>query len=571
MALTQAQLDHVMHLPVHQIIQYIEDGRIIFPDDLKKYSNHPKYKEIASRFASLPDPAAMAQYADLKGMAQSDANNPELAQRIASFVAQYAASEPMKERVAEMRQLLLELTASVEESDWNKVDVNSVHSLLMHRRRYPATVHEMDIDRMVWELIDKSRQGDVHRYMTEFPSGIHRVECDMLLEAQELWKGVSTDPDLITLYDYIAEEIASPFQAEARELFNNIKDAELDKMRDNPGKYKAETLLLLLKNEIFTKSELINAGVITENVLKMLKDPPCLDDIEQTPVENIEVEKGATDIFLFGIPSSGKTCVLTGLLGATEFYYDNSTLGGDYADQLKTYRDFGKAPGRTYGNFVTRITGKIRPLDSNQPMFPINLIEMSGEEFAMNIAYNSSKTNNFESMGTGATSLLTGKNQKVIFIVIDPSASGLIRLATQREDGTTETRTVQQDIVINKIVNMLDKNPDVLKRVNAIHFIMTKADTIGSPDEREEIAVERIKSLYGHAILTLKELAAKYSFNATSGYAPYLFTFSLGRFYVGDYYEYDSTDADKIMNALKSMVQGEKSRGFFDTIKGKIN
>lgn len=560
-----------MHLPVPQILQYIEDGRIVFPDDLRKYSHHPKYKEIAARFASLPDPAAMAQYADLKTMVDSDSSNPDLARRIASFVNQYASSEPMKERVAEMKQILVNLTAAVEEDDWNAVDLNSVHALLMHRRRYPATVHEMEIDRKVWALIDKSRASDVRRYMAEFPSGIHRVECDPLLEAQELWTGVSTDPDLVTLRDYIEEEIASPFQDDARALFDSLKVSEVDMMRDNPGKYKADTLKLYLKNDIFSEDELVDAGVVTPNVLKMLNNPPRLEDIEQKPTDNIEVERGATDIFLFGIPSSGKTCVLTGLLGAKEFYYDNSTLGGDYADQLKTYRDFGKAPGRTYGNFVTRITGKIRPLDPEMPVFPINLIEMSGEEFAMDIAYNAAKTNDFESMGTGATRLLTGGNQKVIFIVIDPSASGLIRLATQRPDGTTETRTVKQDIVINKIVNMLAKNPSVLKRTNAIHFIMTKADTIGDSDTREEVAVERIKALYGQAILTLKELAQKYSFNVTTDYKPFLFTFSLGRFYVGDFYEYDSSDADKIMNALKSMVQGEKTRGFFDTIKGKIN
>lgn len=560
-----------MHLPVHQILQYIEDGRIAFPDDLKKYSAHPKYKEIAARFASMPDPAAMAQYAELKAMAGADASNPDVSRRIASFVSRYASSEPMKDKVAEMRGILTELTASVEEDDWKAVDTASVHALLMHRRRYPATVHEMDIDRMVWGLMDKSRESDVRRYMSEFPSGIHRVECDALLESRELWSGVSTDPDLITLGDYIEEEIASPFQDDARSLFVRLKDEELDKMRDNPGKYKAETLKLYLENGAFTEEELIGAGVVTRNVLDMLYNPPRLEDIEQKPTDEIEVERGATDIFLFGIPSSGKTCVLTGLLGAREFYYDNSTLGGDYADQLKTYRDFGKAPGRTYGNFVTRISGKIRPLDPGMPVFPINLIEMSGEEFAMDIAYNSARTNDFESMGTGATRLLTGGNQKVIFIVIDPSASGLIRLATQRPDGTTETRTVKQDIVINKIVNMLAKNPSVLKRTNAIHFIMTKADTIGDPGTRDEVAVERIKSLYGQAIMTLKELAAKYSFNSTTDFSPFLYTFSLGRFYVGDFYEYDSTDADKIMNALKSMVQGEKNRGFFDTIKGKIN
>lgn len=571
MPLTQAQLDHVMHLSVPQILKFIEDGRITFPDDLTKYRNHPKYKEISSRFASMPDPAATAEFADIKALYEETPTSAAIAPRLTSFIARYSSSAPLKEKVAEAREMLAELTRSVEADDWEKVDRFSVHSLLSHRRRYPATIHEGEIDSMIWNLLDKSRASDIRRYMSEFPSGQHITECSDILEAQELWNGVSTDPDLITLSDYISEEITSPFIPEARSLFDRLKESELQKMKENPGKYDATTLNLMLDNGIISERELFEAELATPRTLEFLHNPQQLPDIEQRTDENIVPQRGATDIFLFGIPSSGKTCVLTGLLGAKEFHYDNSTLGGGYADNLKIYRDYGKAPGRTYGNFVTQISGKIRPEEAGQPMFQINLIEMSGEEFAMRIAYNPENSVDFESMGTGATQLLTSSNPKVIFIVIDPSANGLIRLATQRDDGSTETKTVQQDIVINKIVNMLAKNPNVLRHTNAIHFIMTKADTIGPRETREQIAVERIQTLYSHAIVTLKELAAKYSFNSTSGNSPMLFTFSLGKFYVGDLFEYDPADADKIIKALKSMTQGERSRGFFSNIKDAIN
>lgn len=568
---TDNEINHVMHQPVPKILKYIEDGYVSFPDDFKNFKNHPKYKEIASRFASMPDPQALQLYASLKAEMESGVVSDELAGRMSSFIAQYAPVDALADKVTDMRRMLGEITGGAEAADWEKVDKESLHSLLMHRKRYPATTHEYEIDKLVWQLSDKSRESDVRRYMTEFPSGVHRVECDSLLEHQDLWLRVKTDPDPVTLSDYIAEEVMSPFRDDAIGLFDILKSMELDKMRSNPGKYNSDTLKIYLDNGIFTKEELIREGVASETSIEMLNNPPGLEPIEQTPYVEVPVQHGATDIFLFGIPSSGKTCVLTGMLGASEFSYDNSTLGGDYADQLKSYRDYGKTPPSTFSQFVAQIVGKIRPSEPGIPMFPINLIEMAGEDFAMNIAYNPEKTTDFESMGTGATQLLTTSNPKVIFIVIDPSASGLIRLATTRADGSTEKRTVQQDMVINKIVNMLEKNPQVLKRTNAIHFIMTKADTIGPREDREDIAVERIKRLYGQAVSTIKELSAKYSINVTTNYAPLLFTFSLGRFYVGDYYEYDPTDADKIVNALKSMVQGEKDAKFFANLKKLIN
>lgn len=569
MALTQAQLDYVINLPVARIKEYIIKGDIKFPDDLIKYRQHPKFKEIQTQMRNMPDPAVLAQFSELSNLVDRNPDDPSLTVRLADFISRNRTNNTVSEQVARASEWLTKLTEQTEKADWDSVDHHSVNSLLAHRKRYPATSHENQIDREVWSLINKSRATDVRRYMAEFPSGLHYNECNAILEAQQLWQGVSTDPDLVTLYDYIEEEYDSPFIDDARQLYERLRMDELEAMSHNPGAYSADMVRMLLDMGIYGENELFDAKVVTPRVLELLANPPLLGDIEQKDVPEPDAGHDATDVFLFGIPSSGKTCVLTGLLGASEFMYDHSSVGGEYADQLKMYRDHGKAPGRTYGNFVARIGGRI--VDGDDMRYSINLIEMSGEEFAMRIAYNKDREINFESMGTGATNILASNNPKVIFIVIDPSSTGLIRLATQRDDGSTVTRTVQQDIVINKIIDMLDKNPKVLKNTNAVHFIMTKADTIGPVSERDNVGADRLRTLYGHAITKLKEMGARYSFNTTSGGVPMLFTFSLGRFYVGDYYEYDPTDSDKIVSTLKSLVQSDRKRGFFDSIKSSIN
>lgn len=574
MALTQQQLDYIIKLPVPQILKHIEEGRVVFPTDLSKYSSHPKFKEIAGLISSVPDPAALKEYHEIRELLAGNRQDTSLPVKMKNFIARYSSSEPLKEKVTEIRGSLAELTRSAEDNDWESVDKESVSALLTHRMRYPATVHENEIDNIVWRLIDKSRQGEVRRYMQDFPSGIHRNECNAILDAQELWRGVSTDPDPVTLSDYIEEEFASPFINDAISLLERTRRSEIEEMLANPGKYSAESIKLFIENGIFTEQELFDAKVATPETLRLLYDNTQIGGFEQAENKNPRLQKGATDIFLFGIPASGKTCVLLGLLGAKEFAYDStSPEGGEYAQYLEMHRSNGLVPGRTYTNFVAQILGRIRPESTPGTTFPVNLIEMSGEEFATQIAYNPTGTADFEEMGTGATALLTNGNQKVIFIVIDPSANGILRLAIKNaKDGSERTISLQQDLIIKRIVDMLAKNPAVLKHTNAIHFIMTKADTIGSTrTEREEIAKQRLRTLYGQSVDMIKELAAKYSFNTTSHYNPKVFPFSLGRFYVGNLFEYDDTDANDLIEVMKSLTQGEKPKSFFSDFKRVIN
>lgn len=580
MALTEQQLEFIMHQDVERIMQFISEGRVKFPEDLIKYKNNAKFAEIQKRFANMPDPAAATKWYKIKAKLDAGDSSQTIIRELSSFVNAFADNSGCAQMVKSARSALSRLTEAIEAADWDKIDTTSITALLAHRRKYPTTSHASDIDHMVWNLTDRSKKNDIIRYQREFPEGQHRPECDAILEAQDLWRDVSTDPDLLTVSDYIQEVTDSPFIDDAVNLLVDLKAKELDFMKKNPATYNLANLGLLLENGIFTRKELLLAGVCTPKTIKFIENPEELPDIEQVGDKNPVIHKGATDVFLFGVPSSGKTCVLMGLLGATEFSYDNAATGsgGNYADKLTMYRRHGKAPGRTYGNFVTQIHGAISPEPTpdakgqvRSVTYPINLIEMSGEEFAMKIAYNANNYVEFESMGTGATRLLTSDNRKVIFIIIDPSADGLIKISTEAENGASITNIVQQDIVINKIVNMLSRNTNVLKRTNAIHFIMTKADTLGDREEREGIAVERIRELYRHTIKNLKKLCAEHGINATSNGSPLLYTFSLGTFYIGDLFEYDITDANKIMDGLKSMCQGQKSEGFGSIFKKTVN
>jgi hypothetical protein len=59
--------------------------------------------------------------------------------------------------------------------------------------------------------------------------------------------------------------------------------------------------------------------------------------------------------------------------------------------------------------------------------------------------------------------------------------------------------------------------------------------------------------------------------NANNKYRPKLYTLSLGRFCLGDIFEYDSTDADNLVQVIKNSTYGTKSKSWWVRFKEFVN
>jgi hypothetical protein len=115
-------------------------------------------------------------------------------------------------------------------------------------------------------------------------------------------------------------------------------------------------------------------------------------------------------------------------------------------------------------------------------------------------------------------------------------------------------------------------NSEIMKKVDSIHIIMTKSDTLGNPVEREEKALKIFKDKFGGDILEpLIELCQKYNINSNTQFCPKLYTFSLGTFYVGGLYEYEQTDSNRLVRAIINSTRGVKNKTFFDKVKNIVN
>ncbi len=140
----------------------------------------------------------------------------------------------------------------------------------------------------------------------------------------------------------------------------------------------------LTSSGIIPKNEFINAGIVSEQSLEKLKEIGNFAPIDQT-MSIDSCPDNHTDIFMFGIPSTGKTCIIMGLLGSDYFDWNAKKYGGNYAIQLNEYLDAGLTPDSTAGDFVSLVEGSITDAENENISHPISLIDMAGEAFAEKI------------------------------------------------------------------------------------------------------------------------------------------------------------------------------------------
>ena len=599
MALTDLQrkklIEGINSISINSIIKYIQIGDITL-DDVPHISAERK-QYIIDQLNSMPNPVEQQEWQAIEMMLIQPST--ELVQKLSSYIARWDAGRPAGNHVELAKQKLPEIESQIkleaeraEQAEWDAVDPFSTTDLWGYLSKYPNTIHKSEIDDSLWGLVNQESVQDIQNYITMLPQGIHVREAQLILNAIVEWNNVKLTNDIFCVNDYIRNNPNTPFKNQAQVQLMGLKQQEIGMMRTNPNSYEVNRLLRLINDGIFSDHELINAKVMTETVLETLRNHDInadLPDIRQA-IENsrTECKDGYTDVFFFGVPSTGKTCVLMGMSRSNSLHINLASGGGDYAAALQQYTDVGVTVPRTPGTFVTTLEATISSVsDQGGAVHKINLVEMSGEEFAFDIANNPDRIFTFEQMGSGATQLLKNDNRKVFFLIIDPTAN-VVRINREIvvQDGFDEdtgepiTHTdlqycvVNQRTLIQKMVDLFTDpgNAEIMKKVDSIHIIMTKSDTLGNPVEREEKALNIFQQKFSGDILKpLIDLCEEYNINSRTNFHPNLYTFSLGTFYVGGLYEYEQTDSDRLVVAIKNSTQSVKKKSWWDRLKETVN
>ena len=478
-----------------------------------------------------------------------------------------------------------------EQGDWDALDKNNYNALLSYKAKYPQSVHLDELDDSMWNCTKMVISGpSLGRYLSDWPLGRHAIEANQALSGISEWEETKRSGELLKVKYFLDTHPTSPFLTDIQSTYYRLRDAELQNMKENPDEYKKKDVILdFINMGIFSAYELIDEGLATDKSWETLMnlDRSDFEDLKKFQTANPDVQSLAdsTDIFFFGTPGTGKTCLLMGLTGANGRGYTLNTKaqGGPYAAALQEYVLAGITPGTTFGSFVTTINGQITEEGKRGKTInhKINLVEMSGEEFAFRIADNDDVS--LADMGTGATNLLRNPNHKVFFIIVDASKDNIkfqyVEDVKDAEGNIVDQRVrkkyISQLTILNKFVSLfeLPENQDIMRKVDAIHFVVTKADILGDTKEkRNERAQEILQEKYIGPIEQLKNYCRQTKrINASTNYKPKLFTFSLGKFYLGDVFDFNSEDTLEIIDTIKHLTVGKGERGFWDKVKNVLN
>ena len=575
-------IDDINRLNINVVLKYFLSGDISLSDVPHITDDRRKYIED-----HLPAPAQMdwdALQASLSEVSESTLHKFE------AYIRKYEGTRPdgnhVDEAIAkrnEIKDALRRDALATEETEWKAVDPFSMMSLIGHLNKYPMSAHRDEIDDKVWNIIDKESEQQLQDYKVLFPKGKYIEKATAMLEVLDEWMIVRDSGDISFVFQYIRKRPESPYIDKAYCLLMDLKHQEICRMRREPNRYDVSRLLYLVQLGIFTVDELISEGVMTENIWNTLNSMDVKNDLpdiyEAMQESKVECQDGCIDVYLWGLPSTGKTCILQGLLSSSSLLLDLTSSGGSYAEALRQYTDYGMASPCTLDDSVTTLKTTIIT-DGHTPIkYNVNFVEMSGHHILDMVEDNSEHSK--EENNSDIANLLHNDNRKVFFLIIDPTINN-IKLNREYDEYDEQTGekihrlkyvVFNQKIFMQQIVNIFQDpaNSDILRKVDSIHIIITKADTFGERLQRGEKALDYFNDHYGiNVTQPLVDLCEKYHINCNSNFRPKLFTFSLGKFYVGGLYEYDPIDSELLINTITAFEPPYRKETFWSRLIEKI-
>lgn len=301
----------------------------------------------------------------------------------------------------------------------------------------------------------------------------------------------------------------------------------------------SRTLEEYLNNGVITEDDLFENEIIDPWHLDKFLNPPDLSSLDEEWSEP-KMENEATDIYFLGIPSSGKTCLLAGLIyhghrsGKLEFGVENLT-GVKYGHGLVKVIENEYVPDRTRKDLVNFIDVNVY---RKNRVHPLNIIEMSGEIFV----------NTYKGNEDGLTKygFLKNKNRKVLCLIVDYKKDS-------NKDKETNIHGGDQALQLSTVMKLLERDQDLMKTVDGIYIILTKSDLLPNGQLDYPGADEFLRKEYASLRNYISRLEKKYKIAAS------ILTFSLGKFMLGKTFIYDDTTSRIIFDEITQNTYHRKA------------
>lgn len=488
---------------------------------------------------------------------------------------------------------------------------------------FPASVRK-ELERKIagseeedWQKARSSRSIDaLEKYLSTYVDGPHRKEARVLIhdlrkaEAQvasaKVWDSVDKN-SIQALREFCERNPDDPHRVEARRLTNKlrreniagigieslverVKNIQVDKNVINPNAEIYETIVGYLGGDKIKKSDLLEMlrsdhNILGTSVVNMLlnNDYLSFEDFETIGISGAFVEhlvigeavqrfaipgklnkinKLSTEIYFWGIPSSGKSCALGAILSvagngrvAKSMAKDNDCQGYGYMNRLaalfKPNNKVCTLPDSTsiYSNYEMGFDLE----DENGTVHPLTLVDLAGELVRCMYKYDAKEpmSNDERDALDTLTNVLVDnrtRNRKIHFFVLEYGAEN------RKYEG------LAQNTYLDGVLNYIRRTRIFKEDTDAIYLMVTKADK-AKDDKRhlEDILKEYIEENYLGFYNGLKKICKDYEIN--NGKVE-IVPFSLGQVCFQDYCLFDEKPASKVVRILLDRSKGFKNGKF---------
>lgn len=469
-------LDKLESLPSDTIAQAVVDGVVSFGELQEEGLAKNKQSEIKSIIANI---------------ANKEDNDWNEAKRVNTDAAyrDYLKKYDSGKYREEARNLI----SALDEADWNKASASGDYDSYI--QKHPQGKHKDEAisakandssDESIWKSVDKTSKEALRGFIKAFPNSKY------VSEAKKLYGKVKVDDPIERIVSDIINEkdrdsqcvLAQRYLSSGGSTMRNEAhyQAFLNVLKTNHNLLSSSSIRKLLDLELLDQFDLEEIG-ISENNIEMAKDPQKYKAKRfGVPAPLTKISRLSTEVYFWGMPSSGKSCAIGSILNAINKgqivtpTYDTECQGFKYLNELRLVFDTPNnvivLPERTSVNATYEMGMALKPVNAdNEKVHPITMIDLAGELFkcmykqspGVKMPLSDSEQQAFDTLNNILLNNVT-ENQKIHFFVVEYGAEH------KMDEGCTP------DVYLSSAIQYIKEKGILKKATNAIYVLVTKAD-----------------------------------------------------------------------------------------------
>ena len=524
----QAIFDNIEMYTAQELVQFIKDEVITFPELCKETEGYfpPKVRhEVEKLMAGSED----EDWENVKSSGSKE--------RLINFIKRYPKSSHCDRARQLIDEILKQNQAEKMANAWSEVDKNDIDALRKFVNDNPSDPHCTEARKRINEIMRDDFIGfDVNALI----SRISKIQTDKSVTDKdaEIFKTIKNqlDSKKIKLSDVLAA---------IRNDKNLLKSTVLDK---------------LITNGYLEYQDLAEIG-IDKRFIRQLANNERSQSFA-TPKKIEKINKQSTEVYFWGIPSSGKSCALGAILSvasngrvALSMKKDNDCQGYGYMtrlSQLFSTEGVGTLPAGTsiYSTYEMGFDLE----DKNHSVHPITCVDLAGE--LVRCMYKSDageelSIQEVEALDTVTKILIDNrtKNRKIHFFVVEYGGE------KRKYEG------LSQKDYLDAALRYIERTHIFENETDAIFLMISKVDKAGvhgsdlQRELKDYISTGQYKGFY-HG---LEKICRDCEIN---GGIVDIIPFSLGEVCFQDYCLFKEKPAENVVNKLLIRTKGFKSDKF---------